>query len=53
MTVTKTSIIISAISDFAESGMILGFHRQECNPLGEIIPQDWLGAGKPDVNYVQ
>ena len=53
MTVTKTSIIISTISDFAESGMILGLHRQECNPWGEIIPQDWLGAGKPDVNYVQ
>ena len=51
MTVTKTSI--STISDFAESGMILGLHCQECNPWGEIIPQERLGAGKPDVNYVQ
>ena len=53
MTVTKTSITISKISDFAESGMIFKFHCQECNPWGEIISQEWLDAGKPDVNYVQ
>ena len=53
MTVTKTSITISKISDFAESGMILGLHCEEFNPWGEIIPQEWLGAGKPDANYVQ
>ena len=53
MTVNKIPITIRTISDLAESGMTLGLHCLECNRWGELIPQEWLDAGKPDVNYVQ
>lgn len=53
MTVTKTPITIRTISDLAESGMTLGLYCLECDRWGEIIPQEWLDEGKPDVNYVQ
>ena len=53
MTVTKTPIVISTISDLAESGMTLGLYCLECDRWGEIIPQEWLDAGKPDVDYVE
>ena len=53
MTVTKTPITIRTISDLAESGMALGLYCLECDRWGEIIPQEWLDAGKPDVNYVK
>jgi hypothetical protein len=53
MTVTKTPIVISTISDLAESGMTLGLYCLACDRWGEIIPQAWLDAGKPDVDYVE
>ena len=53
MTVTKTPITVSTISDLAESGMTLGLYCLECKRWGEIIPQEWLDAGKPDMNYVE
>jgi hypothetical protein len=53
MTISKTPITISTISDLAASGMTLGLFCVECHRWGEIVPQDWLNAGKPDVNYVE
>ena len=53
MTVTQTPITISTISDLAESRMTLGLYCLECDRWGEIVPQEWLDAGKPDVNYVE
>ena len=53
MTVTQTPITISTISDLAESRMTLGLYCLECKRWGEIIPQEWLNAGKPDVSYVE
>jgi len=41
------------ISDLAASEMTLGLYCLECDRWAEIIPQDWLDAGKPDVNYVE
>ena len=53
MTVTKTPITIRTISDLAETGMTLGLYCLECDRWGEIIPQEWLDVGKPDVDYVE
>ena len=53
MTSTQTPISVSTISDLAESKMTLGLYCLECDRWGEIIPQEWLDAGKPDVNYVE
>jgi hypothetical protein len=50
---TQTPITVSTISDLAESRMTLGLYCLECKRWGEIIPQEWLDAGKPDVNYVE
>ena len=53
MTVTKTPITIRTISDLAETGMTLGLYCLGCDRWREIIPQEWLDEGKPDVNYVE
>ena len=53
MTITKTPITVTTISGLAESGTTLGLYCLECNRWGEIIPQEWLHAGKPDMNYVE
>ena len=50
---TQTPITVSTISDLAESRMTLGLYCLECDRWAEILPQDWLDAGKPDVNYVE
>jgi len=52
-TISKTPITISTISDLAGSAMTLRLYCLECKRWGEIIPQEWLDAGKPDVNYVE
>ena len=52
-TISQTPITISTISDLAASEMTLGLYCLECDRWAEIIPQDWLDAGKPDVNYVE
>ena len=49
----KTPISISTMSDLAKCQMTLGLHCLECNRWAEIIPQEWLDAGKPDVNYIE
>ena len=53
MTISKTPITISTISNLAASEMTLGLYCLECDRWAEILPQDWLDAGKPDVNYVE
>ena len=53
MTITKTPITIRTISDLAESGMTLGLYCLKCDRWGEIIPQEWLDEGKPDVDCVE
>ena len=53
MTVTTQPIIVSTISHLARSEMKLRLLCLVCNRWGEIIPQVWLDAGKPDVNYVE
>ena len=49
----KTPISISTMSDLAKCQMRLGLHCLECDRWAEIIPQEWLDAGKPDVNYIE
>ena len=49
----QTPITISTISGLAGSSMTLALHCQPCGRWDEIIPQEWLDAGKPDVNYVE
>ena len=46
-------IVISNIRDLAENGMSLGLHCLPCNRWDEIIPQEWLDSGKPNINYVE
>ena len=53
MTVTHKLIVLSTISDLPETGMTLGHYSLECDRWGEIIPQEWLDVGKPDVDYVE
>lgn len=53
MNIMKNPITVSTISDLAESKMSHGTHCLECKRKGEIIPQEWLDAGKPDGNYVE
>jgi hypothetical protein len=33
--------------------MTLGLNCQPCDRWVEITPQDWLDAGKPDIDYVE
>mgnify|MGYP003960834859 FL=1 len=53
MDLDKTPISISMMSDLAKCQMRLGLHCLECDRWSEIIPQEWLDAGKPDVNYIE
>jgi len=46
-------IVISNIRDLADNGMSLGLHCLPCNRWDEIIPQEWLDEGKPNINYVE
>ena len=41
------------MSDLAKYKMTLGLNCQPCHRWVEIIPQDWLDAGKPDIDYVE
>ena len=47
------SIVISNIGDLANNGMTLGLYCLPCDRWDEIIPQEWLNAGKPNINYVE
>tara|TARA_B100000929_G_scaffold49457_1_gene35873 strand:- start:223 stop:453 length:231 start_codon:yes stop_codon:yes gene_type:complete len=49
----KKSIVISNIGDLADNGMTLGLYCLPCDRWDEIIPQEWLNAGKPNINYVE
>ena len=49
----KTPISISTMSDLAKCQMRLGLHCLECDRWAEIIPQEWLDAGKSDVNHIE
>ncbi|MCS5660743.1 MAG: hypothetical protein NZ842_10120 [Dehalococcoidia bacterium] len=44
-------IVISNIRDLADNGMSLGLYCLPCDRWGEIIPHEWLNAGKPNINY--
>ncbi len=50
--ITKNPIVISNIRDLADNGMTLGLYCLPCDRWGEVIPQEWLDAGKPNVDYV-
>ena len=47
------SIVISNIGDLANNGNTLGLYCLPCDRWDEIIPQEWLNAGKPNINYVE
>ena len=49
----STGISINTISDMGDNGMSLGLYCSSCQRWEEIIPADWLGEGKPDVDYVK
>jgi hypothetical protein len=46
-------IVISSMSDLAKYKMTLALNCQPCHRWVEIIPQEWLDAGKPDIDYVE
>ena len=48
----KKPIVISNIRDLADNEMTLGLYCLPCNRWGEVIPQEWLDAGKPNIDYV-
>ena len=45
-------IVISNIRDLADNEMTLGLYCLPCDRWGEIIPQEWVDSGKPNINYV-
>ena len=45
-------IVISNIRDLADYKMSLGLYCSTCNRWDEIVPQEWLDSGKPNINYV-
>jgi len=51
--IPKKPIAISNIRDLADNGMTLGLYCLPCDRWGEVIPQEWLDAGKPNINYVE
>ena len=54
MTVThQKPVIIRKISDLRDNHMTLGLFCLECDRWGEVVPQEWLDDGKPDLNYVE
>ena len=53
MTVThQKPVIIRRMSDLKDNHMSLGLFCLECERWGEILPQEWLDNGKPDLDYV-
>ena len=53
MTVThQKPVIIRRMSDLKDNHMSLGLFCLECERRGEILPQEWLDNGKPDLDYV-
>ena len=53
MDLEKIFISISTMSGLVMCQMTLGLHCLECNRWAEIIAQEWLDAGKPDVNHIE
>ena len=49
----ENAIVINTMSDLGDNGMALGLYCLNCKRWEEIIPDDWLSAGKPDVDYVE
>ena len=45
-------VIIRRMSDLKDNHMSLGLFCLECERWGEILPQEWLDNGKPDLDYV-
>ena len=53
MTITyQKPVIIRRMSDLKDNHMSLGLCCLECERWGEILPQEWLDNGKPDLDYV-
>ena len=53
MTVTHQKLgIIRRMSDLKDNHMSLGLFCLECERWGEILPQEWLDNGKPDLDYL-
>ena len=48
----KKPIVISNIRDLADNEMTLGLYCLPCDRWEEVIPQEWLDAGKPNIDYV-
>ena len=51
--ITKKPTVISNIRDLADNEMTLGLYCLPCDRWEEVIPQEWLDAGKPNINYVE
>ena len=49
----SAGISINMISDMGDNEMSLGLYCLSCQRWEEIIPADWLAAGKPNVDYVE
>ena len=52
ITIEKKPVTIRRISDLRDHHMTLGLHCLKCNRWGEIVPNQWLSAGKRDVDYI-
>ena len=50
--IIKKPTVISNIRDLADNEMTLGLYCLPCDRWGEVIPQEWLDAGKPNIDYV-
>ena len=46
-------VIIRRMSDPRDKNMSLGLFCLACDRWGEVVPQEWLDDGKPDLNYVE
>ena len=54
MTVThQKPVIIRRMGDLRDNHVTLGLFCLECDRWGDVIPQEWLDDGKPDLNYVR
>jgi len=49
----KKPVTIRKISDLRDNHMTLGLFCLECDRWSEVVPQEWLDDGKPDLNYVE
>ena len=53
MSVThQKPVIILKMSDLRDHNMSLGLFCLACDRWGEVIPEQWLDEGKPDLNQV-